>query len=635
LQPQLHFMKSLIKYCTTLFCFWLLLFFINRIFFICYQFPIGLRIAKKEDLYKAIYAGYKLDVSTSAILVGLPLLLALLFYFFQKKIIKQILIVLVSILIFGYNLTAIGDAGIYHEWNAKINVQALAHFQHPSEVLKTISWQLFIIGLLVFTLFNVPFYYLYKKKVHHILTHEPLAFSSKHLIKGLIFLLISAGVIVILIRGGITNIPINQSVAYFSNDVLANDIAINPLYNILQDLTIKSNIPDATIYKTRTNEDAQKIIADDFVTKNDSFPRILNTSRPNLVYLFLESWSADNVGILGGIKNCTPSFDKLSEEGILFKNAYGQAYVSDQGIPAILSAYPSVSRIAIINQPNKVPHLPCITDELLPQGYEASFMFGGDLVYGNLRGYLLEKKFKQLVEDKDLPQYPKGELGIHDEFMFQELLKNLNEKKHQPFLQCFFTTSTHMPYDYEIQKNDWQSVATDPEKKYTEATHYSDKQLGIFFEKAKQQAWYKNTLFVVVADHSHNSIKQWDASSAMRQKIPMLLVGGALQAQWKGKQWQKIVSQLDMNATILSQMNLNTDQYGWSRNMFQSNTPSSAYYVFFGGIGYVNENGFVASQLNNMKHPITKITDTMLTNRMLQKGISFQQLVYEDVRLRK
>lgn len=592
--------------------------------------PIGERIALKSDLYKSYIEGYKLDIATSTILVLLPMLLALLFVVFQKNIFKRAALIALGFLLVINAATSIGDAGLYREWNAKINMQALSHFKNPSEVFHTISPTLLIAYFVLLALFTIPFYYLYKRGIHSILQEGSSSSEKNQLLWGLLFFILSNGIAIILIRGGLTNIPINQSIAYFSNDVLANDIAVNPLYNLLQDATIKNDIPDESLYTFRSSTEAKMLIADDFKTDNDTNISILTNPRPNLVFIFLESWSTDNVSILGGVKGCTPRFDSLCKEGLLFTQAYSNAYVSDQGIPAVLSACPSVSRVAVINQPSKVPLLPCISEELLKEKYSLSFLFGGDLVYGNIRGYLLEKKFQSLVEQKDLTQYPSGRIGIHDEYGFAELIKQINQKK-EPFLQCFFTTSTHMPYDY-VTADSWQSEPNDPEKKYTESCHYSDFHLGKFINAAKKQTWYSNTLFVIVADHSHNSIKQWPGENAHRSHIPLLITGGALNPEWRGKTWDKIVSQLDIPSTLLHQMKIPCDRYVWSRNIFNPTTPSSAFYVFFGGAGYINENGF-ASQHQGSKIISHEVKDSSKLNMMYNKAMSFQQLVYEEVKM--
>nr|MBP6623905.1 sulfatase-like hydrolase/transferase [Chitinophagaceae bacterium] len=222
---------------------------------------------------------------------------------------------------------------------------------------------------------------------------------------------------------------------------------------------------------------------------------------------------------------------------------------------------------------------------------------------------------------------------VHDEYTFKELLTVLGKRK-EPFLQGYFTTSTHMPYDF-VSTDNWQSTPDDAEKKYTESVHYTDLHMGRFFSEAKKQPWYKNTLFIIVADHSHNTIKQWDISSAMRQHIPLLFLGGALKEEWRGKTWDKIVSQLDLNSSILHQMHLSSSRYPWSRNIFNPYTSSSAFYVFYGGAGYINEKGFAASHQESQHIIVSVLKDSSLKIPYNNKAMSFQQLVYEDVKHRK
>ena len=625
-------MQKLIKHSITLFLFWLLVFFCNRLFFVVYQLPLGHKITNYADVFIAFVAGYKLDFATAIILLLLPLLFVNVYFVFQQEVFKKIAFRLSMFFLILYTMISLGDAGLYHEWNAKINMQALAHFKHPAEILRTVSSVLLIEFIALLALFTFPFYFLFKNQIHKNQVANVHSSFKKRLIQGVLFLLVSTAIGVIIIRGGISNLPMNQNAAYFSQDALANNIAVNPLYSLLQDMTITKNIPDEQVYIFRTNEEANALITEDFSTLKDSSISILHSTRPNLLFIHLEGWSADNMEILGGIKGCTPQFEKICQEGLLFTKAYAAAYVSDQGIPAVLSAYPAVSRVAIINQVGKVHKLPCISEDLIQEKYNSSFLYGGDLIFGNFRGYFLEKKFSNLVEVKDLGKYPQGKLGVHDEYGYQELLQELSTRD-TPFLQCYFTLSTHMPYDYK-STDTWQSTKEDVEKKYTESMHYADIQLGKFFEAAKQQAWYKNTLIILVSDHSHNSIKQQKNESPERHHIPMLFTGGALKPEWQNKQWTKIVSQVDILSTIYHQMNLDASAYPWSRNMLNATTPSSAYYVFYGGIGYINDNGYVASIQNNPLMPTYELKDTSQLKHMTDKALSFQQLIYEDVKNR-
>ncbi len=227
----------------------------------------------------------------------------------------------------------------------------------------------------------------------------------------LLFLLLYAGASLVTIRGGITNLPISQSVAYFSKDNLANDIAVNPLYNLLQDITVQGQIPDASEYQFMPNAEAQKLLAPYFAVSKDSTEMILQTAKPNLVFIFLESWSADMVGCLGGFKGLTPHFDSLSKEGILCTQAYAAGYISDQGIPAVLSGFPGLSKIAVIGQPANINRLQAIQQDVKNLGYHSSFMYGGDLVFSNIKGYLLQTDFDSVIDYKTLKHLPQGQLG--------------------------------------------------------------------------------------------------------------------------------------------------------------------------------------------------------------------------------
>lgn len=626
-------MKKLTLFSFLLIAYWFAVFFINRFFFILYQLPVDHKIKNSVEIFRAFYKGQALDLSVATMFTLPVLLLALAFFVTNKPFLVKTLQVLMLCFLMMYVAIGLTDAGLYKEWNAKINMQALSHFKNPAEVFKTVSTHLLILFIILLGALTIPFHFFYRKKIQSLLIADQETSWKKKIVPALLFFLISSGAGIIAVRGGVGDVALNQSFAYFSNETLANDMAVNPFYTLLQDIDINSKLPDTSIYKFCTNTEAQQHIASDYQAAKDSTISVLKTNRPNIVYIFLESWSADNVGALGGLEGCTPEFDKLCAEGLLFTKAYSDAYVSDQGIVTGLSAYPAAHRMAIANQPGKIAQLPCISEELISLGYRTSFLYGGDLMFGNLRGYLLEKKFQQLTEVNDLKQYPTGKLGVHDEFTFKELLSTLNTKT-EPFFQGYFTMSTHMPYDYAAE-SDWHSSAKDVEKQYTESVHYSDRQLGLFFDEAKKQSWYDHTLFVLVSDHSHNSIKQWDVKSAMRQHIPLMFAGGALMEEWRGKKWSKIVSQLDIVATLLHQMGIDSKKYPWSRNMLNPFTPSAAYYVFYGGAGYVNDRGYVGADYYNNDFVSSNLQDSLLINEYKIRALSFQQLVFENLRWRK
>ena len=119
---------------------------------------------------------------------------------------------------------------------------------------------------------------------------------------------------------------------------------------------------------------------------------------------------------MGGLKSITPNFNKLEKQGLLFSNFYSNGWKSNQAVSSIFSSFPVFPYISIIKETDKAK-LPSINKSL--KNYNSSFIFGGQLSYGNIKGFLLNQKF-DLVLDIDDFNYPRGRLGIHDEFMFDE-----------------------------------------------------------------------------------------------------------------------------------------------------------------------------------------------------------------------
>ena len=138
-------MKSLVKYTSFLFLFWFTVFFFNRLFFVLYQMPITGKIKIQSDFYKSFIEGYQLDISTSTILILLPLAFGISYYIFEHSVLKRMAGGLITVLLLVYIITSIGDAGLYKEWNAKINMQALTHFNNPSEVFRIVSTKLILL----------------------------------------------------------------------------------------------------------------------------------------------------------------------------------------------------------------------------------------------------------------------------------------------------------------------------------------------------------------------------------------------------------------------------------------------------------------------------------------------------------
>jgi len=220
---------------------------------------------------------------------------------------------------------------------------------------------------------------------------------------------------------------------------------------------------------------------------------------------------------------------------------------------------------------------------LYKQGYHSSFFFGGQLTYGNIKGYLLSQGFDLVKDENDYEDLPYGALGVHDEFMFTQFKQELNELP-QPFMSTLFTISSHSPFDFPGEhKLNFDSKEDD----YVNSVAYTDKCLGDFMHSVKDEDWFRHTLFIIVSDHSHGSPLKRRVAQKERYKIPMLWMGEVLKKEYKGKQYIKMGSHIDISASILAQLNLNNSDFYFGNNLFNSTANSIVPFAFHKGYGLI------------------------------------------------
>ena len=569
-----------IKFTSRFIVFWLILFLVNRIVFALF-FLEEIGRASIVEILTILPKSIPLDISfISYLLVPIALLLWISSFFKKQEFIPKVIYGLVAFFILLTGVIAGGEVALYSEWQTKLNFTALSHFVNPSEVFKTAS-SVHVFTNVIFVFISLVFIRIYKKKVQVELPIIKAKNSLKKFALSIIVLPFLLGVLLLGIRGGFQPIPVNLSDAYFSNKIILNDIAVNPNWNILQSILKSKSSFEGNPYEKYSPEEAALFMETLNANKKDTTTFILNAKQPNIVFILLESWSADNVESLGGLDGITPNFKALEQEGLSFTDFYSNGWTSDQGMSSIFSSFPVFPYVAIINQADKARKLPCLNKSLA--NYHSSFFFGGQLTYGNIKGYLLSQGFDIVKDENDYQDLPSGALGVHDEYMFTQFKEELKQFP-EPFMSTLFTISSHSPFDFPAEH---KLSFNSREDKYVNSVAYTDKCLGKFMESVKQEDWYANTLFVIVADHSHSSPIKRRVAQKERYKIPMLWMGEVLSEQYKGKQHHKMGSHIDISPSILAQLNLNNKAYHFGNDLFNSTTEIVVPYAFHKGYGLI------------------------------------------------
>ena len=576
-----------------------------------------------SEIAATFWHALHLDLSTACYLLVIPFILMTLQLAFQAKWFSRTLDIYTLIILIIIIFSAIGNIFLYEEWSTKINYKIWYYLQKPNEVLRTATWGQLIGGILIAIASITVLFWGYCKwiKKPRIQTIKKFYWQSS------LLLVVGFPLIFIGIRGKITGIPISQSNAYFSKHQILNDAAVNTQWHLAKSTLRFASSNRQNLFESMPSHEAEKIVQELFFVEKDTSVSVLNGDCPNVVIILLESWSADLVESLGGRAGITPHFHELEKEGILFTQVYAAGRRSQEGNSAIISGFPPIPVNVVTDNFEKYPKLGSLARAMKNKKYATSYYFGGDLTYGNLTAYLMGMGFDRTLDEKNFPSnIPHGKLSIHDEYVYAKHLEELKKEK-TPFFTVLFTGSSHSPYDMPTTAGTlhWQ-VAELP---YLNSARYADYALGEYIEKAKKEGWYDNTLFILVADHSHPTYKQWNYHEAGYQHIPMLWLGGAIKKEWRGRHIDKLCSYLDLPLTLLRQLCIQTSDFPWSNDIFNPYAPSFAPFQNNVGIGWITPEGSISYDASNGHIYKNSFPDEATTQRELRKAKAYLQVSYQ------
>ena len=600
----------------------MLVFFSARTLFLVYYF----NLLKAEqipisEILLTFWVAIPLDISTASYLMGFTFLLTLILFFVKSKYVFIADKVYMLIAIAVFSLIICGELGIYEEWRTKLNIKAVNYLKNPGEVYESASTSTFFILIFLLILQITFWYYIYLRYFQFKLE----TFRLK-IIPFIAFFVLGGGVLFIGIRGGIDEIPINQSKSYFSGFNILNHAATNSANSFLYSYLESREFENTNPFLFFDQNEARQITSELLAVETDTTIKVLKVNRPNVVVILLEGWSADAVESLGGDAGITPNFKRLEKEGILFTQHYASGNRSDQGNVAVISGFPATPISSIAHTPEKSQKLPGLVKILKKEGYASSYYFGGQLIYGGIKSYIMSNAFDKVFEMNDFEKlYPRGKLGIHDEYMLQEHLKGISGLK-EPFFSMIFTVSSHSPYDFPREKTiQFASL----ENEYLNSVYYSDQCLGEYFEQARKTDWYKNTLFIIVSDHGHGSQRNHSVLSKEYRKIPLLILGDVIREEFKGTQVSRICSQIDIPSTLLHQLDISSEDFTWSRNLFNPTTREFAFYEATEGIGWISPEGYFVYH-RQMDDYFQKNIPSDKEAQVIKEGKAYLQVLFQE-----
>lgn len=312
--------------------------------------------------------------------------------------------------------------------------------------------------------------------------------------------------------------------------------------------------------------------------------------RPHVVFIFLESFRAADVGVLGGRHNASPQFDRLAREGVLFRNFYANGIQTTRAVIASLfGIHPPLTEKSPQESNLHVP-LVGVADVLNRRGYTSAYFTGSPLRFERQDAFFANHGYAEVFGDTDiaraLPEAKRTSWGYHDEYVMRFAADWLlaKDRAKQPAFVTLFTITHHHPW--ELPDN-YVAPAFDSGDNaeyghFLRTFHYSDHCLGQFIERLRATGLDRRTIVFILGDHGcaqgehENTLTLVNALYEENVHIPLLILApGRLK---KPVAIDDIGSQVDLLPTVMDLLGLTGVNHAVGTSLVRRVADRTAYF---------------------------------------------------------
>ncbi len=286
----------------------------------------------------------------------------------------------------------------------------------------------------------------------------------------------------------------------------------------------------------------------------------------NIILISIESLSAKYIGSFGNTEKITPFLDQLSKKSLLFTDFYATGTRTTRGLEAITLSIPPTPGRSIVKRIGHESDMWSLGNILKSKGYQTTFLYGGRGYFDNMNRFFSQNGY-DIIDQSNIPEDEikfSNAWGVSDEDLYEETLKQADKafKNQKPFFFHLMTTSNHRPYTYPDNKIDIPSG----DGRYG-AVKYTDFAIKRFINWSKNKPWFKNTLFVILADHC--------AGSAGREDLPIIKYHIPLWIYSPENIKPEIIAtrsgQIDVAPTILGLLNMDYNSWFFGQDILKEN----------------------------------------------------------------
>jgi len=379
--------------------------------------------------------------------------------------------------------------------------------------------------------------------------------------------------------------PLRWGDAFTTDSVFINQLGLNPALTLYEAAKNRYSDHRDNAWKAVLPEDeALAVTRELLLTGNDQLadPDLAAVRRDyrapeagrlpvrNVVVILMESFAGRYVGALGSRDGITPNFDRLAAEGLLFERFFANGTHTHQGMFASMACFPNLPGFEYLMQSpeggNRFSGLPQL---LSARAFNDVYVYNGDFAWDNQLGFFGNQGMTRFVGRNDYidPVVADPTWGVSDQDMFDRAVQELGAlAPGEPFYALLQTLSNHTPYALPDPLPVPAVSGHGSQDAHLTAMRYSDWALGRFFEQAKRQPWYQDTLFVVVGDHGFGAPEQLTEMDLFRFHVPLLLIAPGVTEQF-GSRREVVGTQVDVVPTIMGRLGGEVRHQCWGRDL--------------------------------------------------------------------
>ena len=572
------------------------------------------------DMGQVVAHGLSLDLSTALYFLIVPFLLMLVTTWWPAgKWLRRVLTGYNVVVAVAFALAFVADASLYPFWGYKLDATCLQYLDTPTEAAASVTTGYLLWRLAAVVVTGGLIYCVYALGVSRLQTRSFKASNPefqgfklpvRSRIARTVLWLALVPAIVIGIRGGLDESTTNVGQVYFSQNQFLNHSAVNPVFSFLA--SFEKSASENTVYSFYTAEEMQQLTDGLYDSTTPAGDTLLNTRRPNVIVILLESCGKMFLEVM-------PNLRQAAAEGVDFTQCYGNSYRTDRGTTCALSGYLSFPTMSVMKMSNKVGNLSGIARTLSREGYATEYLYGGDINFTKMKGYLISTGFGKLHWKQDYTQEEQNtsKWGVRDDITFKTLSQMVrSHRQGEPFLIGYSTLSSHEPWDVPVNKY---------REKQFNGFSYVDDCIGEFISDMKRSEYWDNLLIVFMPDHS-TDFRDITEQHPTRNLIPMVWTGGAVKS---ARKLDRICNQSDFAATLLGQMGISHEDFTFSRDVTSNSYRYPfAVHMFNNGISMADSTGFMLYDLNTGQIMVKTSAEA---ERMARTAKAVLQLASEDL----